>query len=421
MTFNEKYLPEYIAVAEQQRCRIYEYKEKPIRCKQYLEYNHSAKRSEKTVSVCGRCAQIGRKCYHCEGDHHVGDRQCPEQRKHEKILAIQAKVRVSRERARIIYNQQRPMKDISYTQVARQERAEQRTKKNDHSNEEGGENTGRDSVTHTHEMSSSRRGIKSGTLLNEKRDKQVKRRKLSEAMEQQNTEVVCVEPITGEMFTTTVQLGYREEVSDDCEGTSECNPVLRSEVKRIYKKMSKQQRPRYSRETHEKQDKRRTRSRSRRTPEKGNEDRSAQTPEIGRINIEADLLGDNNSELRTRMYRSKSIAVMQWNCQGIREKKNEILDLVHHHKPSILGVQETKLWTYCKFTMPNFYVVCADGHFNRTRHGGVALYIHADIPFSERQLQTDIQAIAIQANIRQLVTISAMYICREVRSEAKTV
>ena len=227
---------------------------------------------------------------------------------------------------------------------------------------------------------------------------------MPEAKEQQNTEVVCVEPATGEMFTTTVQLGCREEVSDDCERTSECNPVLRSEVKRIYKEMSKQQRQIFERHKRSRTsaDLRHAQDE---TPERRNEDRSAQTPEIGEINIEADRLGDNNSELRTRMDRSNSIAVMHWNCQGKREKKNEILDLVHHHKPSIIGVQETKLWSYCKFTMPNFNMVRADGHFNRTPHGGVALHVHVDIPFTERQVQTDIQAVAIQTNIGQLVTL----------------
>ena len=137
-----------IAVAgEQQRCRIYEYKKKLVRCKPCLEYYQTVKRCEKTVTVCGRCAQTGhranecsstmRKCYHCEGDHHVGDRHCPEQRKYKEILAIQAKMRVSRERARIIYSQQRPMKDISYAQAAREERAKQGTNKNDQSNAEG--------------------------------------------------------------------------------------------------------------------------------------------------------------------------------------------------------------------------------------------------------------------------------------------
>ena len=161
------------------------------------------------------------------------------------------------------------MKDISYAQVAREERAKQGAEKNDHSNEEG-ENTSRDSITHMNGISSLRRSIKSGTQLDEQRDKQVNRIKLSEAKEQQNTEVVCVEPITGEMFAMTLQLGCSDEVPDDCEGTSECNAVLRSEVGGIYKKVSKQQRQRYSRERHEKQDKRRSRSRARRgSREKG--------------------------------------------------------------------------------------------------------------------------------------------------------
>ena len=78
------------------------------------------------------------------------------------------------------------MNDISYAEVASKEKAKKRTK-NDHSNAEGRENTRRDPVTHMNGESSPRRDIKSGTQLAEQRSKQVKRRKLSEAKEHQNT------------------------------------------------------------------------------------------------------------------------------------------------------------------------------------------------------------------------------------------
>ena len=128
---------EFIAVAgEQPRSRVHECREKPMRCKLCLEYNHTAKRCESSEIVCGKCAQIDhnikgfrnteRKCYHCESDHNVYQ-QYPEQRKQEEILAIETKMRVSRERAKNIYQKQKPVRDISYAQVVRKERSEQRT------------------------------------------------------------------------------------------------------------------------------------------------------------------------------------------------------------------------------------------------------------------------------------------------------
>ena len=36
-----------------------------------------------------------------------------------------------------------------------------------------------------------------------------------------------------------------------------------------------------------------------------------------------------------------------------------------------------------------------DGHYNRTPHGGVALYVHQDIAYTEVRLQTPLQAAAI--------------------------
>ena len=68
--------------------------------------------------------------------------------------------------------------------------------------------------------------------------------------------MVCIETTTEEILATIVQLGNKE-ASDYCELPSEYKPLLRSKIKRIYKVMSKQQRPRYSRETYENQGKRR--------------------------------------------------------------------------------------------------------------------------------------------------------------------
>ena len=122
------------------------------------------------------------------------------------------------------------------------------------------------------------------------------------------------------------------------------------------------------------------------------------------------------------MDTNDTVVVMQWNCQGIREKKDEILDLVNHHKPSIIGFQETKLWSYCKVSIPNFNVVRRDGHLNRTPHGGVAIYIHSDIPFIEVPLNANIQAIAIQANIGQMITFCNLYLpgSRDINADTLT-
>ena len=35
------------------------------------------------------------------------------------------------------------------------------------------------------------------------------------------------------------------------------------------------------------------------------------------------------------------VGLLQWNCQGVRGKKDELLELISNHKPDIAALQET--------------------------------------------------------------------------------
>ena len=59
-----------------------------------------------------------------------------------------------------------------------------------------------------------------------------------------------------------------------------------------------------------------------------------------------------------------SLGVLQWNCQGVRGKKDELLGLINNYKPDLVALQETKLWTINKFEITGFNFVRKDGHFN---------------------------------------------------------
>ena len=48
-----------------------------------------------------------------------------------------------------------------------------------------------------------------------------------------SSEVVCITPNTGDLYTTTVEI-EDVEMSDGLEGTSECNTVLRREAEKIF-------------------------------------------------------------------------------------------------------------------------------------------------------------------------------------------
>jgi ribonuclease HI len=104
--------------------------------------------------------------------------------------------------------------------------------------------------------------------------------------------------------------------------------------------------------------------------------------------------------------------ILQWNAQGIRSKKDELSELIETHKTDIVAIQETKLWTNSKFSIPNYNELRKDGHYNRNPHGGVALYIHSDIPFCEIPLTTPLQAVAAKVTLHREITICNIYTSR---------
>ena len=101
--------------------------------------------------------------------------------------------------------------------------------------------------------------------------------------------------------------------------------------------------------------------------------------------------------------------LLQWNVQGLRSKKDEILELIQLHKINIMAFQETKLWTYNNFSIPHFNIIRKDGHFNHTPHGGVALLIHESIPHESITLNTPIQAVAARVRLHKTITICNIY------------
>ena len=113
---------------------------------------------------------------------------------------------------------------------------------------------------------------------------------------------------------------------------------------------------------------------------------------VGKIDV-----NDHNSVQRT---------ILQWNCQGIRNKKDEIIHLIKLFKFKILVFHETKLWNN-SFKIPLYVEYYRDGHFNRTPHGGVGFLVHQDIPHSRVNISSTIQAVAV--SMEQRITICSVY------------
>ena len=100
---------------------------------------------------------------------------------------------------------------------------------------------------------------------------------------------------------------------------------------------------------------------------------------------------------------------MQWNCQGLRAKYEELKLLIQEYSPIAISLQETKLDSYTP--CPREY------SYFRTEydpavgcHGGCLLYVRRDIPHLPLVINTPLQAVAIQIGLKRQYCICSLYL-----------
>ena len=102
--------------------------------------------------------------------------------------------------------------------------------------------------------------------------------------------------------------------------------------------------------------------------------------------------------------------IIQWNAQGLRAKKDEVIKMIEDGKPVILAIQETMTGDCNKVRVPNFNTVSTVGHFNWRYYGGVALFIHESIPYGEVIVHSPLQIIAARVQLATEVTVCSVYL-----------
>ena len=98
-------------------------------------------------------------------------------------------------------------------------------------------------------------------------------------------------------------------------------------------------------------------------------------------------------------------SIIQWNCQAVRSKNDELLSLIDVQKPCAVALQETKLW-HTKFSIPNYTLYKKDGHFDHSPHVGVAILVHQSVPANLLTFNTEHQGIAVRINLMSIALCS---------------
>lgn len=118
ISFDQAETPEYISIpGEQALTKVYEYKDKPMLCKQCLEFGHTLKRC-RNAQRCRNCTSNEHllencpsdqpSCHHCDSAHITGSGNCREMMYEQEILTIQKKNRITRTQAKLTFDRANP-------------------------------------------------------------------------------------------------------------------------------------------------------------------------------------------------------------------------------------------------------------------------------------------------------------------------
>ncbi|WP_419585416.1 endonuclease/exonuclease/phosphatase family protein, partial [Thiolapillus sp.] len=89
--------------------------------------------------------------------------------------------------------------------------------------------------------------------------------------------------------------------------------------------------------------------------------------------------------------------IIQWNVRGLRANFEELRLLCNQYNPQIVAVQECQLRKDNIINLTGFSGLTKSSPGDNAT-GGVTLYIHKSVLFSEIQLDTDLQAVAVRVS-----------------------
>ena len=103
-------------------------------------------------------------------------------------------------------------------------------------------------------------------------------------------------------------------------------------------------------------------------------------------------------------------SIIQWNCRGLKANYNEILILMSLFSPSVICLQETFLKQSDNVSFRDFNMfnhICPDG---QRASGGTSIMVKSSVPHSQFDLNTNLQAVAVNVTLSKKVTICSIYL-----------
>lgn len=113
--------------------------------------------------------------------------------------------------------------------------------------------------------------------------------------------------------------------------------------------------------------------------------------------------------------------ILQWNLNGFRTHYKELQIIIKEHIPTIIALQETNFKDNNSWNIKGYTKLTKNRIGAELASGGVATYIRNDIKATEIQLQTNIEAIAVQITLPISLCICNIYLPNSYDFERKEI
>ena len=104
------------------------------------------------------------------------------------------------------------------------------------------------------------------------------------------------------------------------------------------------------------------------------------------------------------------MSIIQWNCRGFRNNKEELVNLLNDNKGIAACLQETFMKEGSDFTVKGFNAYHKIGGTGERAAGGSSILVKKSIPQKQITLNTNIQAIAVILALHKTITLCSVYL-----------
>lgn len=102
--------------------------------------------------------------------------------------------------------------------------------------------------------------------------------------------------------------------------------------------------------------------------------------------------------------------IIQWNLNGFFMKREELGFLIQEYNPEIICLQETNFKENYVAPIKNYNGYCKNRQGADRASGGIAIYIKSYIPNTTINIQSEIEVLAVQVNLKEKLTICNIYL-----------